>query len=348
MPPTNVFVAALLCVISFSDAAYAPFKRNVGTLDAMDDFNPSYPGFRPIQQSPIYGIDCLDNSCYNQRFLTVRYQNLVIVKYVNHWTPLTAGNSGRWQISCPNNMLSLGMWCHENSCNKIRLVCGTIGTGFLMKGARTTVNPPSSPSDVSCPNGQYMQGIECFGYDCQRRGLKCVGLQYNRRVQGKFEIRRTDNRQVVGHWFSEEWGGLSQAVQGPMFALHCSGPHYCDNKIFHSVLRGTIPMLEKPQIWRGPLNDIGSVASCPSGMVVGQMRCSYDFCRELLIGCAKPANKKIMVVDDDRLSSNVFSQYWPFEDTASCPEGYYIREISCLRSYCSHMVLGCVKMTFVE
>lgn len=347
MNATNIFVAVFLCFFLYSDA-FIPFKRNVGTKDMMYEFNPYYPAFQPIQQSPIYGIECMDNACYNQRFLTLRYQNLVIVKYINHWTPLTSGNSGRWSVTCPSNMLSLGLWCHENSCNKIRLVCGTIGVGFSMTKSRTIINPPNSPSSVNCPDGKYVQGIECFGYDCQRRGLRCVGLEYNRRVQGSFPLGTIENRQTYTHWHSNEWSGQSNIVDGPFFAMHCDGPHYCDNKLYYYVERGTTPLLGKIQAWRGPVNKFGQKASCPKGMVVRQFKCVFDFCKDLYIGCARPASSKIKVVDADQMPSDALSYYWPFKDTASCPEGYFIREISCLSEFCAHIVLGCVKITFIE
>lgn len=169
-----LFIVTFSILESRSNAAYISFKRNYGTLDAMDNFNSAYPAFLPIQQSPIYGIECLESGCYNQRFLTVRYQNLVIVKYTNHWTPLVTAKPNRWSVTCPNNMLSLGMWCHENNCNKIRMVCGTVEYGFKMHHTKTTVDPPSSPSSVSCQDGMYMQGLECYGYNCDCRGLRCV------------------------------------------------------------------------------------------------------------------------------------------------------------------------------
>lgn len=345
---TYTVTVTLIYLVVISDAAYVDFTQTVGTRDAMDSFNFSYPAFQPIQQSPIYGIQCMGRGCYNQRFLTVRYQNRVIVRYTGSRAFAKKENSGRWTIECPDNMLSLGLWKYEAKSANIRMLCGSMNTGFLLKSSTICINPPATPSTVVCPNGMYVQGIECHNDSCERRGLICRRLQYKKEVQGRFDLRRADNRQIESNWFSEEGRGISQSAKGPMFAMLCSGPYYCDNKRYYYVQRGTKPMLGKVRTWRKPHSNTRRESFCPLGMVAKQVKCVHDYCREIHVGCAKPESKKIMVVDRDRLSSNEFSQYWTFKTIGFCPEGYYIRKITCLDFWCSYLVLGCVKVVFVE
>lgn len=344
---SNIVSAVLIYLAINTDAAYVVFKRTVGTRDAMDIFNISSPPYRPIQQSPIYAIQCLDRGCINQRFLTVRYQNQIIVKYVSQWAWPKLETSGRWTITCPQNMLSLGFARYEPKSKDIFMICGAINTGFLLTSSTIRIEPPSIPYSVSCPNGMYMQGIECYNDSCERRGLKCVELQYKRLVQGRFDLRRSDNRQIEGDWFNSE-NGLSQKALGPIFAMSCSGRNNCANKRYYFVQRGMKQMLGKIESWPWLYSLLHAVASCPKGTVAKQFKCALDLCHRIDIGCAKPANKKLMVMDNDRMSSNAFSPNWSFQNIGFCPEGYYIREITCLNLFCTSMRLGCVKMVFVE
>lgn len=107
-------------------------------------------------------------------------------------------------------------------------------------------------------------------------------------------------------------------------------------------------MLGKIEAWSKARKAKIWTASCPTGMVAKQIRCAYDYCRQVHIGCAKPASRKIVVVDSDRLHSNEFSQHWPFKNIGSCPDGYYVRKITCFEITCSYLFLGCVRMVFVE
>lgn len=83
-------------------------------------------------------------------------------------------------------------------------------------------------------------------------------------------------------------------------------------------------------------------------MIISQMKCENDFCADLSSGCAPLANNTLQIDENDAAMSNAFAQFYPYEDTGYCPDGYYAKKLYCLEWECSVIALECVKVFYIQ
>lgn len=86
-----------------------------------------------------------------------------------------------------------------------------------------------------CPDGFYIQGLICNGMNCDQFGLTCVAMRFKRLPQRRNKLLVAQNRYANSYPFSEEWGGYSENLRSPIYAVKCMGTHRCDNKVIRTV-----------------------------------------------------------------------------------------------------------------
>lgn len=319
-----------------------------GAVDGMSWFrNYNSQSWVPVQQAPIFGIACINSTCEYRRLVTVRMGSNPIVLYRNKRRSAN-GKPDRWRVSCPKNMLAMGLSSHNGN-NGLTILCGPVTSGFMIEFRQNVVIPPrKSLESVGCPDGSYVQGIECFGYGCKYPGLFCVQLRATRFSKRKDPLTIRDNRMHLTDLFSSDADGLSPPMIGPIYSLRCFGPNLCERKQLRGTVRGLDPMFSSKIKWAGGASAEGSSVSCPKGTVIRQIRCKEKYCARVEVGCSSFINPVIGIEPNDVRISNPFSTLSYHDDTGTCPDGYFANRIECQMSQCSVMILGCVKVTVIN
>lgn len=330
------------------EASNVPFTRDIGTLDYMNKFGWMEEGLLPLQLVPIYGHECFEKDCQYRRFLTVRLGNEEIIEFSNYWTTMQIQRSDGWGIRCPENRLALGLTCTDTTCAVPQLHCGAMLTQFQIIPSKNTIaHRVGNSSRVLCPDGMYVQGFECRDSNCQSMEHFCVAVEFARAARRRLALLPTGNRVMMSEYFHSGLNkGLSPVMSGPIFCVRC-GRHSCEEISLLSVSRGEQPLLDSVTFWTDPIGDEGTSVACPPGMLVRQMKCQGEYCKKVFLGCAMIATKSIVQFDEtDLKASDVFGSNVPTD--GYCPDGYYMKQLTCFRYICSQMVLGCIRASFIE
>lgn len=327
------------------------FKRSLGYLDAMVGMTFIGHAAWPIQEAPIYGLE-YEPRTKIFRFLTVRKGNVAIVTYSNYWVH-GFHLSGPWKIRCPSDMLMMGLSCYMDACSNLKMLCGKAGNGFrIVASKKKTVKPKPNPSTFLCPDGMHAQGVECYGAKCVNpTGIYCVRLDSLNYPGLRFEfpLLTVNNRLYTSAIFSSERGGYSWIMNGPIYAIGCLGNRYCDRMKLYSTLRGPDQMFTSDFDWVGPASGVGASLSCPPGKLIQGIRCTGDNCAKIHIRCASLQDDGRYIIDQNvEQRSNPFGTFWPYDTIGYCISGHYANRIDCLRSSCSVLIMGCVKVSIRE
>lgn len=335
----------IFCLSLTSALEWSSFRREYGTLDVMDVSEERFRNAHvPIQYSPIYGIKCLDDGCVARQFLTVRQGNEHIVEFSNYWTTKSKLNDKGLYTSCPKNMLTMGM-ARKYSWSLDQMMCGRVDQRFKILAKKNVLVETAKNNIVLCPNGMYVQGIQCLERQCDKIGLFCVELSFNKILESKYPLVPNGNRVIINDFFNATTnGGLSEKMDGPIFRIgrfdKCVGTRH------FTIGRGLKPILGPVKKWTEIASNEGTSVSCPRGMLVSQMKCGGKCCDEISLGCSELVNKKVFEIDETQVTvSNLFGT-----DIVGgfCPDGHYAKGINCFRTNCNLIIIECVKMTFIE
>lgn len=342
------FVGLLMTSHQSSCGRKVPFKRQYGTLDFMDTFGSTNDGHFPLQQAPIYGHECLDDKCSKRRFLTVRFGDNPVVEFANFLAVQSNYNYDDFYIRCPKGMLGMGTICHNGNCLKPQLLCGQVPKKFGETTSKIkTVLPSNSTKSAKCPDSLYVSGLECTTYNCSPPGLRCIELKIDQKPKMKYTLRAIGSRKLESQLFSAgKNGGLSEQMRDPIFKITCQDG-LCGTMRLFSAARRSTSLRGSVEKWTGYAGDEGTSLSCPSETVVAQIKCETSICGRIKLGCTRPAKQtKLLFDESDTKFSNVFGSYkFPI---GICPDGYYFQNLSCLLFSCSEMVMGCVKISFIQ
>lgn len=339
----------LLLAIWFArtDATNSAFLRNFTTLDFMNPFDYFFYGALPLQLAPIYGMRCWKKNCKKRQFFTVRLSNDAIVRFSNYWTSFIRNSGDRYFMKCPEKMLALGMSCIQGDCHKLQILCGITTERFtIIPTDSKLVWTARRGKRATCPDGMYAQWIGCVSGYCDPVGLYCVKVEFQKLPERKLPLLPLNNRKMVSNIFSSAKKGYSQLMNGPVYSILCH-KSLCEEMQLVSVARGSKKLLGPVQVWTNHASARGTTVSCPSGMVMRQMRCRNECCSKVYLGCAAPTGENLVQIDgNDTRNSNVFGSYGL--PPGKCPDGYYVKKISCFDDNCGRMVANCVKLTFIE
>lgn len=345
-------VGVLLYLYQHGHARQIPFKRKYGTLDFMD--TATYfltDAYFPIQQAPIYGHECLTNDCSMRRFLTVRFGSEPVIKFLNLWTIsdkyIPDAIFIRFSLRCPKGMFAMGVSCYNGNCHKLQLHCGPVHPDFGQATSKSKIIMPSNSSKIStCPDSMYVSGLECTSWLCIPTGLHCTMLNMKRMTKFERTLDTAGSREIVSKPFGKNYDSLSEEMRTPIFKMACFGV-VCESITLFSVGRGSAPLLGPVEKWTNYVEKEGSTASCPSGTVVAQVKCEGKTCNRIKLGCARPANRNNLILNEDDIKLSDIFGMWNVLD-GICPGGYYLKQLSCLIDNCEEMVMGCLQASFLQ
>jgi hypothetical protein len=89
-----------------------------------------------------------------------------------------------------------------------------------------------------------------------------------------------------------------------------------------------------------------NVAECGAGNALVGIKCTGDFCDNLLLKCGQEPNSKCATFSDDSYPiqySNWFSEEGSAE--GACPTGYVAVGVTCGGDYCDNKKLTCKQLT---
>lgn len=156
-------------------------------------------------------------------------------------------------------------------------------------------------------------------------------------------------RTVYSNTFSEENGGYSGRMNGPIRAIKCSGG-YCDNKrlvaVQHGYKKAVVP--SNNPYWTSWFSQEGkkdarNKRTCPDDMVVNQIQCKGAYCDKMRLGCGVMASG-YRVSHEHTMETGFFSEE---QGEEQCDDGYYIYGIECSGSYCDNIKLYCARIQYL-
>lgn len=156
-----------------------------------------------------------------------------------------------------------------------------------------------------------------------------------------FRISDSANSVILSKIFSEEDGGYSGRMSGPVAGIKCFG-HYCDNKQLISVQRGGQTAVQFTNYFTNWFSDEGSqnFGACPQNQVLVEIQCRGHYCDEMRLHCAAMASGYRVVRSDIR-TVRYFSEE---QGEGRCPDGYYIYRVACQGMFCDNIELRCARV----
>ncbi len=145
-------------------------------------------------------------------------------------------------------------------------------------------------------------------------------------------------------WFSEEDGGLSPFVEGPIDKVFCSG-RFCDNMALQAAKALSLDDISYSRgAWTGWFSEEDSAqANCPTNSFVVRAQCSGRYCDNLRLHCVPFATNSdyAFVSNAPPKESKWFSEEGG--GSGSCGSGYAVVGMRCSGRYCDNISLKCRK-----
>lgn len=182
------------------ESGWRLLRHDEGVKYQGDWFSEEDSGFSNLFPYPIYGMRCNGHFCDNKMALYVLpNRKAPLYPHVSTWTPWTSDSDavfgGRKHVAhCPKGQFAVQVQCAGSWCKYIRLGCSTLRSEFRAQyeigrydnadSNDSNLNDffsNESPSEGYCPDGEYVDGIECGGWFCNYIRLFCSRIQISTR-----------------------------------------------------------------------------------------------------------------------------------------------------------------------
>lgn len=145
--------------------------------------------------------------------------------------------------------------------------------------------------------------------------------------------------------FSEEHGGYSQNVPGPIYAFDCYTGSYCDNKRFAYRVFDNRNLFREAGSWTGWFSEEQGPMICPNGKAVRQIQCSGSHCDNMRLKCAGLIDG-YRIADHYQSTSSWFSEenswhYCSPRSDLNQGKSHYVVGLSCSGKRCDNLRLHC-------
>jgi len=144
--------------------------------------------------------------------------------------------------------------------------------------------------------------------------------------------------------FSEEKGGYSMPMPGPIHEIQCFGGH-CDNKKLVSIANssGKNILRLNNNYWTTWFSEEDSHREdCQDDFVVTQIQCNGGNCDNMRLQC-NSLNSDYFVENDVTMKTSFYSEE---QVTGKCRNGYYVTGMECNGSRCDDIALHCTRIKY--
>lgn len=185
-----------------------------------DWFSEEDSGLSRILPYPIYGMKCSGHLCDNKLPMFVMpNRRAPLFPHVSTWTTWTSDSDSNFHgvhnvAHCPKGQFAIQIQCWGAYCKSMRLGCSKLRSEFRAQYEvgrydnaekdDTSLNSPFSNERGGtgyCPDGEYLDGIQCLSWFCNYVRLFCSRIQ----ISTKWSLLIPNCFVTVGqpnHWAS--------------------------------------------------------------------------------------------------------------------------------------------------
>lgn len=345
----SILLLSTLILFTCSAKAFVPYKRAGKTSTWTAFFSEENGGFSGRQTAPIAGIQCRGDYCDDKSLRIIRDGTSAPV--------LSNGSLTNWFSEerpniafCPRDQIVNGIYCRNDYCNDVRLQCGRLRFDYRVDAddIKTTDYFSEEAGGIgTCPDGYYLWGMGCRESYCDEIKLYCARVDYEPVVNPPLITFLRSRATFLGfsRWFSEENGGYSGAVPGPVWSMECRGD-YCDDKRLRYAQRSSNLINLSSTFWTGWFSEetVPNSGFCPFNMVLIEIQCRLDYCDEMRLRCGKLIDGYIV----QRTTTQTLDYFSEEQGSASCPDGYYVVGMRCRNDYCDDIQLTCALVQYTS
>lgn len=313
-------------------------------------------GYSSDIQGPVLGLHCFQHYCAEKQLVYLKTSGGSIVDTNQEvWTQWFSEEGPTNFGLCPENYVVTQMQIAGKLSDYQRLKCAKLANGVQTNNETSKFMnyffSNEGDAEQLCPEGSYMNGLQCSGAYCDNLRLSCIETFCDTpaptpspaptsSIDSCSALARSEPVGFTTNYLADQKDGFSEQLGTPMVGIRCYRDYCAEQSLLYLDIEEE--MLTDDSFWMEWFNNVLPETStvCPDGYVVSQIQLSGDLSGKVRINCSRLAPAYRTVADTSSFTDMSVSNEGTGE--MSCKPGYVVNGLKCWGAYCDNLFLSCV------